>query len=111
MSSYLRCPKCQTEIRINKLTTRLDFIRETKCTNQKCKYLFVEKDFDTVSKRWKSDEYFDNSDSDLDDEKNDDDFNDNDENDYEFNNDNNEIFTEENIQNAYRKALFHKNKK
>ena len=70
-----------------------------------------EKDFDTVSKRWKSDEYFDNSDSDLDDEKNDDDFNDNDENDYEFNNGNNDIFTEENIQNAYRKALFHKNKK
>ena len=70
-----------------------------------------EKDFDTVSKRWKSDEYFDNSDSDLDDEKNNDDFNDNDENDYEFNNDNNDIFTEENIQNAYRKALFHKNKK
>ena len=55
--------------------------------------------------------FFDNSDSDLDDEKNDDDFNDNDENDYEFNNGNNDIFTEENIQNAYRKALFHKNKK
>ena len=45
----LRCPKCQAEIRINKITTRLDFIRETKCTNQKCKYLFVEKDFDTVA--------------------------------------------------------------
>ena len=67
-----------------------------------------EKEFDTVSKKWKSKNYLDNSDSDSEDEKIDDDFVDNDI--YEDNYDNN-IFTEENIQNAYRKALFHKNKK
>lgn len=81
----------------------------TKRINNKKLYSSKEKEFDTISKKWKSEEYLDDSDSDSEDEKNDDDFNDNDI--YVDNYDNNNIFTEENIQNAYRKALFHKNKK
>ena len=45
----LRCPKCLQEIRINKMTSRIDFIREIKCPNLKCKYLFTEVDFDHVA--------------------------------------------------------------
>ena len=46
----LKCPKCEQEIRINKITTRIDFIREIKCPNQKCKYLFYsDEDFQRVA--------------------------------------------------------------
>ena len=45
----IRCPKCQQEIRLNKMTSRIDFIREIKCLNQKCKYIFTANDFDTVA--------------------------------------------------------------
>ena len=43
----LKCPKCFQDVRINKMTSRIDFIREIKC--QKCKYLFTEVDFDHVA--------------------------------------------------------------
>ena len=45
----LRCPKCNKEIRINKMVSRIDFIRDIKCQDQKCKYLFTENDFDAVA--------------------------------------------------------------
>ena len=45
----LRCPKCLKEIRINKMTSRIDFIREMKCPDKNCKYLFTEVDFDNVA--------------------------------------------------------------
>ena len=45
----LQCPKCSQEIRINKMKSRIDFIREMRCPNQKCKYLFIEEDFDKVA--------------------------------------------------------------
>mgnify|MGYP007070222233 CR=1 FL=1 len=80
----------------------------TKKINYKKLNSSKEKEFDTVSKRWKPEEYLDNSNSDSEDEKNDDDF----KGDYIYDdNYDNNIYTEENIQNAYRKALFHKNKK
>ena len=66
-----------------------------------------EDEFDSVSKRYKSEVNMDNSDSDFEEEK----YNEN--NGREENEDyiDSNIFTEENIQNAYRKAIFHKNKK
>ena len=68
------------------------------------------KEFDTVSKRYKSEVNMDNSDLDIEDEKYDEsyDSNGNGENDDYIDSN---IFTEENIQNAYRKAIFHKRKK
>ena len=68
-----------------------------------------EKEFDSVSKKFKSEVNMDNSDSDIEEEKYDNEYdNANEENDNYIDSN---IFTEENIQNAYRKALFHKNKK
>ena len=68
------------------------------------------KEFDTVSKRYKSEVNMDNSDLDIEDEKYDESYDSNgngEKDDYIDSN----IFTEENIQNAYRKAIFHKRKK
>ena len=45
----LKCPKCNKEIRLNKINTRIDFIRNIKCEDQKCKYLFTEDDFNSVA--------------------------------------------------------------
>jgi DNA polymerase elongation subunit (family B) len=45
----VRCPKCKQEFRLNKMTSRIDFIREIKCPLQKCQYIFEAKDFDTVA--------------------------------------------------------------
>ena len=68
------------------------------------------KEFDVISKKFKSDEFEDNSEIYSDNENLEDEIIDKD--DSENNNyDNSNLFTEENIQNAYRKALFHKNKK
>ena len=68
------------------------------------------KEFDVISKKFKSDEFEDNSETYSDNENLEDEIIDKD--DSENNNyDNSNLFTEENIQNAYRKALFHKNKK
>ena len=64
-----------------------------------------EKEFDSMSKKFKSEVNMDNSDSDIEEEKYDNKYDEND------NYIDSNIFTEENIQNAYRKALFHKNKK
>ena len=44
----IRCPKCLKEFRINKINTRIDFIRELKCKDPKCKYLF-ENNFDMIA--------------------------------------------------------------
>jgi hypothetical protein len=60
-----------------------------------------EKEFDTISKKFRSKEFDDNSESDFDEDKSD----------SFLNNYENNIFTEENIQTAYRNALFHKHKK
>ena len=60
-----------------------------------------EKEFDTISKKFRSKEFDDNSESDFDEDKSD----------SFLNNYENNIFTEENIQIAYRNALFHKHKK
>ena len=60
-----------------------------------------EKEFDTISKKFRSKEFDDNSESDFDEDKSD----------SFLNNYENNIFTEENIQNAYRNVLFHKHKK
>ena len=60
-----------------------------------------EKEFDTISKKFRQQTFDDNSDSDFDEDKSD-----SFQNNYE-----NNIFTEENIQKAYRSVLFHKHKK
>lgn len=67
------------------------------------------KEFDTISKRYKSEVNMDNSDLDIEDEKFDESY----DSKGEENDDciDSNIFTEENIQNAYRKAIFHKRKK
>ena len=45
----LRCPKCQKEIQINKMNSRIDFIREIKCKDKNCGYLFTGDDFNLVA--------------------------------------------------------------
>ena len=60
-----------------------------------------EKEFDTISKKFRPQTFDDNSESDFDEDKSD-----SFQNNYE-----NNIFTEENIQKAYRSVLFHKHKK
>ena len=45
----LRCPKCQKEIQINKMNSRIDFIREIKCKEKNCGYLFTGDDFNLVA--------------------------------------------------------------
>ena len=67
------------------------------------------KEFDTVSKRYKSEVNMDNSDFDIEDEKYDESYDSKGEKNDDYIESN--IFTEENIQNAYRKAIFHKRKK
>ena len=69
-----------------------------------------EKEFNTISGKFKSDELEDNSGSEYEEERSEGNYNEKDETDKNDNNENN-IYTEENIQNAYRKALFHKYKK
>jgi len=69
-----------------------------------------EKEFDDFSKKYKSEDNVDNSDSDIDEEKYDESSHSNDKEENEECNDSN-IYTEKNIQNAYRKAIFHKTKK
>ena len=44
----IRCPKCHKEMRMNKINTRIDFIRELKCNDPKCKFLF-EDNFDMIA--------------------------------------------------------------
>ena len=44
-----RCPECKHEIHINKMNSRIDFIREIKCKEQKCNHLFTGSDFDMVA--------------------------------------------------------------
>jgi len=60
-----------------------------------------EKEFDTISKKFRPQTFDDNSESDFDEDKSD-----SFQNNYE-----NNIFTEENIQKVYRSVLFHKHKK
>ena len=45
----LRCPECKKEMRVNKMNSRIEFIRGLKCPNQKCNHLLKGNDFNLVA--------------------------------------------------------------
>ena len=45
----LRCPECKKEMRVNKMNSRIEFIRGLKCPNPKCNHLLKGNDFNLVA--------------------------------------------------------------